>query len=161
MKSGPIIAMILLVLLGMWLVLQPALSRSHSDLTLRVGSHEIMLMRVEIDGKGAYEIVSPAALRSNSPIMRSELDAFLDQQIQEWNARPAIERHLLGFFNITRWSTFGWVAIGLVGQGAFFGRMFVQWIISERSPRLDCARNLLVVQSHRRGVPVHLLRVAR
>ncbi len=23
--------------------------------------------------------------------------------------------------------------IGLVGQGAFFGRMFVQWIISERS----------------------------
>lgn len=133
MKPGPIIAMILLVLLGMWLVLQPALSRSHSDLTLRVGAHEIMLMRVEIDGKGAYEIVSPSALRSQSPIMRSELDAFLDQQIQEWNARPAIERHLLGFFNITRWSTFGWVAIGLVGQGAFFGRMFVQWIISERS----------------------------
>ena len=133
MKPGPIIAMILLVFLGMWLVLQPALSRSHSDLIVRVGATEIMLERIEYDGDSAYHVISPASLRTDLPIPHNELDTFLNQQIQEWNARPAIERHLLGFFNITRWSTFGWVAIGLIGQAAFSGRMFVQWIISERT----------------------------
>ncbi len=133
MKSGPIIAMILLVFLGMWLVLQPALSRSHSDLIVRVGATEIMLERIEYDGDSAYHVISPTPLRTDLPIPHDELDTFLNTQIKEWNARPAIERHLLGFFNITRWSTFGWVAIGLIGQAAFFGRMFVQWIISERT----------------------------
>ena len=133
MKPGPVIAMVLLVFLGMWLVLQPALSRSHSDLTLLVGAHEIMLERTQYNGQTAYQIISPAALRTDIPVTHDQLDAFLDEQINAWNDRPAIERHLLGFFNITSWSTFGWVAIGLIGQGAFFGRMFVQWIISERS----------------------------
>ncbi|MCA9275828.1 MAG: lipid-A-disaccharide synthase N-terminal domain-containing protein [Phycisphaerales bacterium] len=133
MKPGPIIAMILLIFLGMWLVLQPALSRSHSDLTVRVGAHEIMLMRVQVDGQSAYQVLSPASLRTDAPIPPNQLDNFLAVQIDEWNARPAFERHLLGFFNITSWGTFGWVAIGLIGQCAFFGRMFVQWIISERT----------------------------
>jgi lipid-A-disaccharide synthase-like uncharacterized protein len=133
MKPGPVIAMVILVFLGMWLVLQPALSRSHSDLTVRVGAKEIMLERLEsVDGT-AYNVISPAPLRTDAPIPAHELDQFLYQQIQDWNARPALERHLLGFFNITRWSTFGWVAIGLIGQAAFFGRMFVQWIISEKT----------------------------
>ncbi|MCR9075238.1 MAG: lipid-A-disaccharide synthase N-terminal domain-containing protein [bacterium] len=133
MKLGPIIAMLLLVFLGMWLVLQPALSRSHSDLTILVGAHEILLERIDYNGQNAYRIISPRALRTDLPIVHRELDTFLEKQIEEWNARPAFERHLLGFFNITSWGTFGWVAIGLVGQGAFFGRMFVQWIVSERT----------------------------
>lgn len=133
MKPAPVIAMIVLIFLGMWLVLQPALTRSHSDLTVRVGSHEIMLERIDSDGQHAYQIVAPASLRTDIPITHDELDPFLEAQIADWNARPAIERHLLGFFNITRWSTFGWVAIGLLGQAAFFGRMFIQWVISERT----------------------------
>ena len=133
MKLGPIIAMLLLVFLGMWLVLQPALSRSHSDLTILVGAHEILLERIDYNGQNAYRIISPRALRTDLPIVHRELDTFLEKQIEEWNARPAFERHLLGFFNNTSWGTFGWVAIGLVGQGAFFGRMFVQWIVSERT----------------------------
>lgn len=133
MKPGPVIAMVLLVFLGMWLVLQPALSRSHSDLTLLVGAHEIMLERTEFDGKAAYRVLSPASLRADMPITHDQLDEFLDEQISAWNSRPVLERHLLGFFNITSWGTFGFVAIGLLGQAAFFGRMFVQWIISERS----------------------------
>ena len=132
MKAGPLIAMVLLVFLGMWLVLQPALSHSHSDLTILVGAHEIMLERIPHDEGDAYRVLSPPSLQSDSPISHEQLDEFLEQQIDVWNARPAFERHLLGFFNITRWSTFGWVAIGLIGQAAFFGRMFVQWIISER-----------------------------
>jgi lipid-A-disaccharide synthase-like uncharacterized protein len=133
MKPGPIIAMIALIFLGMWLVLQPALSRSGSDLSVRVGAMKIMLQRIDMDGELGYEVLEPSSLLSESPINHDELDDFLASQIDIWNARPALERHLLGFFNITSWGTFGWVMIGLVGQAAFFGRMFIQWIISERS----------------------------
>jgi lipid-A-disaccharide synthase-like uncharacterized protein len=133
MKPGPIIAMIALVFLGMWLVLQPALARSESDLTVSVGAIEIMLMRTESNGTLQYEVIGPANLRSDDLLDPIQLDSFISEQVAQWNERPAIERHLLGFFNITSWGTFGWVMIGLVGQTAFFGRMFVQWIISEKS----------------------------
>ncbi len=133
MKSGPIVAMVLLVFLGMWLVLQPALARSESDLTVSVGAIEIRLNRTMTDGDLRYQVIGPANLRSDALLDPVELDAFISEQVAIWNQRPAIERHLLGFFNITSWGTFGFVAIGLVGQCAFFGRMFVQWIISERS----------------------------
>ena len=133
MKPGPIIAMIALVFLGMWLVLQPALSRSATDLTVSVGAIEIMLMRTETAGQLLYEVVGPANLKSENLLTPVELDAFISVQVAKWNERPALERHLLGFFNITSWGAFGWVMIGLIGQGAFFGRMFVQWIISEKS----------------------------
>tara|TARA_R110000744_G_scaffold119261_4_gene222554 strand:- start:212 stop:814 length:603 start_codon:yes stop_codon:yes gene_type:complete len=134
MKAGPIIAMVVLVFLGMWLVLQPALARSETDLTISVGAIEIMLDRSESsDGTLQYTVISPARLQSDRLYDPNELDAFIAKQVDEWNARPAFERHLLGFFNITTWGTFGWVMIGLVGQAAFFGRMFVQWIISERT----------------------------
>lgn len=133
MKPGPIIAMIVLVFLGMWLVLQPALSRSETDLTVSVGAIEIMLMRTETDGQLHYQVVGPETLKSEQLLSPTELDRFIAEQVAKWNERPAFERHLLGFFNITTWGMFGWVIIGLIGQGAFFGRMFVQWIISEKS----------------------------
>src|SRR5690606_28079166 len=66
-------------------------------------------------------------------IHAQDIDEFVATRIDEWNARPAFERQLLGFFNITSWATFGFVVVGLVGQTAFFGRMLVQWIVSERS----------------------------
>ncbi|USO00427.1 MAG: lipid-A-disaccharide synthase N-terminal domain-containing protein [Phycisphaeraceae bacterium] len=52
-------------------------------------------------------------------------------QRDAWDARPEADRKLLGFFNITSWLNFGWVAVGLAGQIAFFGRMMVQWVVSE------------------------------
>jgi lipid-A-disaccharide synthase-like uncharacterized protein len=35
-------------------------------------------------------------------------------------------------FNITSWTSLIWAGLGLLGQVAFFGRMFIQWIASER-----------------------------
>jgi lipid-A-disaccharide synthase-like uncharacterized protein len=35
-------------------------------------------------------------------------------------------------FNITSWTSLIWAGLGLLGQAAFFGRMFIQWIASER-----------------------------
>jgi lipid-A-disaccharide synthase-like uncharacterized protein len=133
MKPGPVIAMVLLVLLGMWLVLQPTLARGAADLDIRVGAMEIMLERDTLDGSPGYRVTAPRSLADTGFIHANDLDGFLDAQIETWNARPAWARNLLGFFNITSWGTLGWVAVGLLGQAAFFGRMFIQWIISERS----------------------------
>ena len=129
MKPAPIVAMIALIGVGMWLVLQPALSRESYDLEVRVGAKQFRLQERE----GGYQFVSPADLESRGVVSAGEKDQILREATADWNARPSWERALMGFFNISSWVNFGWVAIGLIGQGAFFGRMFVQWIVSEKS----------------------------
>lgn len=132
MKPGPIVAMIALLFVGMWLVLQPTLRRGSSDFEVRVGSMEILLARTPDADPPAYRVISPSEM-AGTVIPPDQLDDFIAARLDSWLSRPSWERTLLGFFNITRWSTFGWVMIGLAGQAAFFGRMMVQWIISERS----------------------------
>lgn len=129
MKSGPIIAMVALIIVGMWLVLQPALSREAYDYEVRVGSTELRINKTE----NGYRFVSPQGLAERGEVSADERDRIIEEHVDAWNARPGFERRLMGFFNITHWINFGWVAIGLIGQAAFFGRMFVQWVVSEKS----------------------------
>jgi len=127
-KSGPIFAMIGLVAVGVALVLRPTLARSASDQTVRIGAMELQVEQTD-DGLRFIEPEKLAALGVLTP------DAYVEQlarQREAWNARPALERTLLGFFNITSWTNFVWVAIGLGGQVAFFGRMAIQWVVSEK-----------------------------
>lgn len=42
------------------------------------------------------------------------------------------DNFLFRLFNITSWKSLLWASLGLIGQVAFFGRMFIQWIASER-----------------------------
>lgn len=132
MKPGPIVAMIALLFVGMWLVLQPTLRRGNFDFEVRIGSMEILLARMPDTEPPSYRVISPPEM-AGTVIPPDQLDDFIADRLDSWLGRPAWERTLLGFFNITRWSTFGWVMIGLAGQAAFFGRMFIQWVISERS----------------------------
>ncbi len=131
MKAGPVLAMIALLFVGMWLVLQPTLRRGTYDVDVRVGSMEILLARVPDTEPPEYRVISPPEM-SGLVIPPDELDDFISARLDAWMRRPTWERNLMGFFNITRWSTFGWVTIGLAGQAAFFGRMLVQWVVSER-----------------------------
>lgn len=134
MKPEPVIAMVLLLLLGMWLVLQPTLNRSDYDLDIRVGSTEFLLDRHYHYSSDltTYTVVSPHEF-AGTEFAPADLDGFLEARIAEWESRPALARLLLGFFNVTSWAQFGWVAVGLLGQAAFFGRMLIQWVVSERS----------------------------
>lgn len=129
MKPGPLIAMIALIAVGMWLVLQPALSRESSDLEVRIGAKQLRI----VETPTGYVFVSPRELAGLGEVSGAEKDRIIREQVTAWNARPGWERTLMGFFNITSWINFGWVAIGLIGQGAFFARMMVQWVISEKS----------------------------
>jgi len=133
-KTGPVLAMIALMFVGLWLVLQPTLNREASDFQVQVGAVELRAQKLD---DGSYLFVSPEDLAARGPMTASQLASTVDERVEAWNARPSIERTLLGFFNISSWFNFTWVAIGLVGQSAFFGRMFVQWVVSEKKRRSE------------------------
>lgn len=128
MKPGPVLAMIGLIAVGMWLVLQPSLHHERYDFAMRVGAVELLAERTG----GGWRFVEPPALAGQGEMDAGAFMSAVNRQIAAWESRPAFERTLLGFFNITNWGNFAWVAIGLGGQIAFFGRMLVQWITSEK-----------------------------
>ncbi|MFI4860333.1 MAG: lipid-A-disaccharide synthase N-terminal domain-containing protein [Phycisphaerales bacterium JB063] len=57
--------------------------------------------------------------------------ALHDKQSQHPHTRP----FLYILFDITSWTGVIWVALGLLGQVLFTGRMLVQWLSSERAKR--------------------------
>lgn len=136
MKWEPLLAMVLLVLLGMWLVLQPAVARGRSEVSLRVGAEVISATRHSAEGGASmWRFTAPADLAALGAVDGEAFARIVGERIDSWRTRPAWERKLLGFFNISQWGNFVWVALGLAGQGAFFGRMLLQWVVSEKSGR--------------------------
>lgn len=138
MKPGPVIAMVALLLVGVWLVLQPTLDqgrRIDPDATLlsvRIGARELRVERRQSQGDTQYHFLGDAPLEALGWIGSMGYELALDREVRAWQARPAIERGTLGFFNITNWANLAWVAVGLGGQVAFFGRMLIQWVVSEK-----------------------------
>lgn len=128
MKAGPVVAMIALILVGMWMVLQPTLSRESFDYELRIGAIELRAERTD----AGYQFVEPESLRAKGSLTADAFLAEIDAQRAAWESRPAFEQTMLGFFNISSWGNFAWVAVGLGGQIAFFGRMMIQWVTSEK-----------------------------
>ncbi|MCA9288368.1 MAG: lipid-A-disaccharide synthase N-terminal domain-containing protein [Phycisphaerales bacterium] len=140
MKSGPVLAMVALLFVGMWLVLQPSLARPRGQMVTRIGAVEVLSIQRPAGGDERagsatgpfeYQVVNRPEL-GDRWISGEEFQTLLRGEWQAWQSRPAFERGLLGFFNITSWANFAWIAIGLAGQIAFFGRMLVQWVVSEK-----------------------------
>lgn len=127
MKAGPVLAMVGLMFVGVWLVLQPTLSRGSYDFELGVGAYEL---RGDMTADGVV-FVEPERLAAMGELSAEDFLATVRAEKQAWESRSQIEQKLLGFFNITSWSNFVWVAVGLGGQIAFFGRMMIQWVTSE------------------------------
>lgn len=68
---------------------------------------------------------------------RSELAPILPEaKLEQIEAvsldQGELARAVFRVFNITGWFSMVWVAIGLGGQLAFFGRMAIQWVLSEK-----------------------------
>lgn len=128
MKAGPVIAMVALIFVGIWLVLQPTLSRESFDFGLGIGAVELRANFTET----GVEFVEPGRLAELGEITPAAFVDTLRTEERAWAARPAFEQTMLGFFNISSWGNFAWVAVGLGGQIAFFGRMMIQWVTSEK-----------------------------
>lgn len=132
MKPGPLIAMVVLLGVGVWLVLQPSLSRPSGQMVTRIGSVELRYEQREAAAGGfEYRVVNREGL-ADRWVDSAEFEGLIRREWEAWSARPAFERTLLGFFNITSWGNFVWVVVGLGGQTAFFGRMLIQWVVSEK-----------------------------
>lgn len=134
MKRGPVLLMVLLILLGVWLVLQPTLARGRYDMSVRVGPTEVLANILE---DGRVKIVAPPEFAALGPMTGAEFHEAMRDEWNGWLERPGPMRTLFGFLNISGWGSFLWVAIGLLGQAAFFGRMLVQWIVSEKHRRSE------------------------
>lgn len=83
-------------------------------------------------GQTADAVVERAveAVRSLPPEQRLEAARRIQAESLEPARKP---RHpVLRLFNMTNWLELPWFLIGLTGQLAFFARMAVQWIVSEK-----------------------------
>ncbi|MBS0188014.1 MAG: lipid-A-disaccharide synthase N-terminal domain-containing protein [Planctomycetes bacterium] len=62
---------------------------------------------------------------------RAEFEAFFGAAITN-DVADDRTNWLFRLLNITSWGSLVWIAIGFGGQALFSGRMFLQWLISER-----------------------------
>ncbi|MEM7623636.1 MAG: lipid-A-disaccharide synthase N-terminal domain-containing protein [Planctomycetota bacterium] len=138
MKAGPVAAMIGLLAVGVWLVLQPALEsgrRIDPDahrFAVVLGAEDVRVeQRVASTGVYEYHFVG-GEREALGWISAASFEGEVAAVLEAWETRPAFGRTLLGFFNISSWVNFAWVAVGLLGQAAFFGRMMIQWVVSEK-----------------------------
>ncbi|MDX9910202.1 MAG: lipid-A-disaccharide synthase N-terminal domain-containing protein [Phycisphaerales bacterium] len=162
MKPGPIVAMVLLVLLGMWLVwARPGV---HSDLDVRPGAF-VQDIRVGAS-KGLVEVLNEAPGGTSSEagseavpgagalpgagtlpggasfrvLLNGHASPEMTREEFERAFGPAVTTQLLErrdnavfrLLNITGWASLAWVALGLGGQIVFSCRFLIQWIVSEK-----------------------------
>lgn len=137
MKWEPILAMVALLALAMWLVWQP--KETVLGLDLREGARAVEVRIGQT--RGVLEIVEDEDGRTMRMIpRRGEPSEVLDEADFRRAYGEAIYRQtvlsrdpvVFRMLNITSWTGVIWVGIGFAGQVAFFGRMLIQWVVSER-----------------------------
>lgn len=135
-KWEPAALMALLIGIGFWLVMSPSGNRMHPQ-------KDALTTEVRIgDTRGVVEVTgdSPASQKfrlltrdgfESASLSRSEFEAVFGASIATQVA-DGRENWLFRLLNITSWASLVWIAIGFGGQLMFSGRMFLQWLISER-----------------------------
>jgi lipid-A-disaccharide synthase-like uncharacterized protein len=137
-KWEPVAAMVALLLLGVWVVWGPSVKHDLRDGAL-TSKYNFAGLRGELEAVEAApgEFTFRLLPKDGTPSEVFGRDRFVQmfgeegyQHVTE-NAGNVLFRAL----NITSWAGVFWVCIGFLGQGAFFGRMFIQWMISEKEKR--------------------------
>lgn len=128
MKLGPLLAMVAVLALGAWLVLQPTLQGRGEGVA-----------RAKVQYQVRPDPTDPSRSQFRLESTGSDASAWLDAQAFATQAAAAARAEkrgvgsiVKGAFNISNWWNFAWVAVGLAGQACFFGRMLLQWVTSER-----------------------------
>jgi lipid-A-disaccharide synthase-like uncharacterized protein len=137
-KWEPPALMILVLALGAWLVwssknqltgIDPApgtrtvefrLGNSRGVVEVTADTSDAQRFRVLLRNGFASEPLTPEQFRT-----LYGTDALSDVAHQGDNL-------FFRLFNITSWTSLAWVLLGLGGQLAFSGRMFLQWVVSEK-----------------------------
>jgi lipid-A-disaccharide synthase-like uncharacterized protein len=133
MNKNALIAMVALIGVAIWLVAgddgEPVpLREGATSAVLRVGTLRGVLEREPTSE--TFRVVFPGHAEP-AILSRQEAERVYGAEVLEaLFEEPA--NWLFRVFNITGWGSMVWIAVGLIGQIAFFLRMFVQWIASER-----------------------------
>jgi lipid-A-disaccharide synthase-like uncharacterized protein len=85
-------------------------------------------VRLEPDGEGGHWYVLEMVAGGEQRLRPEEFSARLGRDSRE-------RSFLFRLLNITGPVGFAWVALGLLGQVLFTGRMVLQWLVSERRKR--------------------------
>ncbi|PIE23255.1 MAG: hypothetical protein CSA62_08575 [Planctomycetota bacterium] len=136
--------MLLLLGLGVWIVTSP--SRAPGLPELREGAYVLELRLGK--ARGALEVLEEGGQRSYRWLWRDRKDhaasspVFGPDTLRQFFGDDAEEHFVAGanhplfrVFAITSVGSLFWVLLGFIGQAAFFGRMALQWIASEREQR--------------------------
>lgn len=133
-KWEPAALMLLVLGLGIWLALGPsgpALRPGATKVEVKIGEMRGVL---EAAPNAAGEKTFRLLLQGEKP--SRELSATEVREIFGERVYRAAAEHrrnwIFRVLNITSWVNLIWVAIGFGGQFAFSGRMFLQWLVSER-----------------------------
>lgn len=145
MKWEPLAAMAALLLLGIWVVAAPGLR--HPD--LRPGASTVPFNIAGI--KGELEVVrddQPAGPTASMPpefsfrwLYRNAppspvipQDRFIAEHGRLIFDQAVANRGNLLFrlLNVSSWAGLIWITLGFAGQAAFFARMALQWVVSEK-----------------------------
>lgn len=134
MKGSLVFAMVALLGVAVWLVLGgerdgelAAPPDGVAGVDLRVGTLRGRLEHTAADDTFRLRFPGDAGEVLTRGQVRRVFGADTLEQLFE-----APPNWLFQLFNISSWGSLAWIAIGLLGQTAFFLRMFVQWVASER-----------------------------
>lgn len=139
MKRLQIAAMVALLALGLWLAVGPALMQQRvaptagaAALTIEGGGRKIRAERLAGEGgEGRYHFLTKAPDLPTGTVGAAEFWGIAER-VQGAGGKRHV---LLTALNVSSWVGVAWVAFGFVGQLAFFGRMALQWVASERAGR--------------------------
>lgn len=142
-KWEPPALMVAVLIFGVWLVTAlgthpglPEMRDGAITAPLQIGAArgalEIVPAGEEITYRVLYRDGSASAVMDRQEITAIVPEAQLANIEALTIEQGPFARGAFRVFNITGWGSLVWVAIGLAGQVAFFGRMAIQWVLSER-----------------------------
>jgi lipid-A-disaccharide synthase-like uncharacterized protein len=132
-KWEALLAMIALMFLGFWLVWgqrEPLPEGSEIAAKFQLGSAKGAIAVRTIDGERRYQVHLRDGTSTDWRSAEDWAAVFPEPIVAQMTGADA--NPVFRIFNITSWVSLGWVAVGLLGQTAFFGRMAIQWVLSER-----------------------------
>lgn len=140
MKWEPVAAMIALLLLGMWVVYGPQIRHEVRPggvtTPYRIGGAKGDLeMVTSATGERTFRLL-PAIGQASSEYSESEMRGSPIGPILD-DALRTLGNPVFRALNITSYTSLVWVSIGFIGQLLFFGRMFIQWLVSEKKKEVS------------------------
>jgi lipid-A-disaccharide synthase-like uncharacterized protein len=135
-KWEPAALMVLLIGIGFWLVMNPSGNKIHPRIEaltseIRIGDTRGL---VEVTGDSPetqkFRLLTREGFESPD-LTRKEFESIFGKGVAAQVA-DGRTNWLFRLLNITGWFSLVWIAIGFGGQLMFSGRMFLQWLISER-----------------------------